>query len=161
MCLVRGGREKKLQGLKAGPQPTQATGVHIWWLLQKKISPAQLNAGLHLLLDAPLATASTEHEAHTRGGGLVKRMHHEIGQHALVARAMMFWVHQFIAISDPGGECGREVEGRACQVGAEGPGQSAGQAYALQGYDAAFQRVASSRAQAARGGQDQTDHGEA
>ena len=86
--LAGGDREKKLQVLKSGPQPTQATGAKIWWLLQAKFSPAQLNAGLDLLLDAPWATAATE-QGHAMGA-LVKRMHHELGQHALVARAMVF-----------------------------------------------------------------------
>ena len=86
--LVRGDREKNLQVLKAGPQPVQATAAKIWSLLKMKISPAHLNAGLDLLLDAPWATAATE-QGHAMGA-LVKRMHHELGQHALVSRAMVF-----------------------------------------------------------------------
>ena len=86
--LVRGDREKNLQVLKAGPQPVQATAAKIWSLLKMKISPAHLNAGLDLLLDAPWATAATE-QGHAMGA-LAKRMHHELGQHALVSRAMVF-----------------------------------------------------------------------
>ena len=56
--LVRGDMEKNLQVHKAGPQPVQATAAKIWWLLQAKFSPAQLNAGLDLLLDAPLGDRS-------------------------------------------------------------------------------------------------------
>ena len=87
-CLARGDQDKKLSALKEGPQPDQPTAAKIWWLLQRGMSRHQLKAGLDLLLDAPWATAATE-QGHAMGA-LVKRMHHEIGQHSLVARAMVY-----------------------------------------------------------------------
>ena len=118
-CLAGGNRAKKLEVLKAGPEPAQATDAQIWRLLQNKFSPAQLNAGLDLLLDAPWATAATE-QGHAMGA-LVKRMHHELGQHALVARAMVFGFTKLLPVQTQEEKAVANMKQELAIIGAEGP----------------------------------------